>query len=46
MVGPFDCRLGGPGPNPGQGHLVVSMGKTLYLQVKVKIFLKGRFMAE
>ena len=45
MVGAFDGRLSGPGLNPGQGLCVVSLGKTLYFQVKVKIFLKGRFVA-
>ena len=30
MVSVFDSRLGGLGLNPGRGHCVVFLGKTLY----------------
>ena len=30
VVSALDCRVSSPGSGPGQGHCVVSLGKTLY----------------
>ena len=33
MVSPLDSGASGPGSNPGRGHCVVILGKTLYFLV-------------